>query len=196
MGEAWTTADYAFVVSLCSGAISLISLGWNIWSKFIFPKPKVRLWADILFTHLPSAHSASIRKNGTFAGDFSPSEMTLPALALHMTNFGPGDVVITNALAKLPLYHPRRTEGHGILIAYNDYPNDLTGNRISSGGLPKKLAVGDTFSLLFPLEQHVFDPAVTSRVGIRDTLSRIFWVSRKNMRHIHAQYRACLERQK
>lgn len=40
---AWTTADYALIVSLCSAGISLISLGWNIWSKFIFPRGALKI---------------------------------------------------------------------------------------------------------------------------------------------------------
>lgn len=193
---AWTTADYALIVSLFSAGLALLSFGWNVWSKFIFPKPKVRLWADIQFAHLASGHSASIRRNGTFAGDLPPAEMELPALSLEVTNYGPGEVIISNALVKLPLGHPRRKEGHGLLVAYNDYPRDLTGQRVSSGGLPKKLANGETFNLCFPLDCELFDHKITSRIGIRDTLSRFSWVSSKNMRHIHAQYRACLERQK
>ena len=38
-----TTADWALVISLCSAAISLAALAWNIWAKFIFPKPTVRV---------------------------------------------------------------------------------------------------------------------------------------------------------
>jgi hypothetical protein len=38
-----TTADWAFVISLCSVAISLAAFVWNIWSKFIFPKAQVHV---------------------------------------------------------------------------------------------------------------------------------------------------------
>src|ERR1700716_2639944 len=43
MREILTTADWALVISLCSAAISLAALAWNIWAKFIFPKPTVRV---------------------------------------------------------------------------------------------------------------------------------------------------------
>jgi hypothetical protein len=37
------TADWALVISLFSAVIALSSLAWNVWPKFIYPKPTVRI---------------------------------------------------------------------------------------------------------------------------------------------------------
>ena len=46
-----TTSDWALIISLCSLAVALSSFVWNVWSKFIYPKPTVRvtLQATIIF---------------------------------------------------------------------------------------------------------------------------------------------------
>lgn len=38
-----TTADWALTISLLSFVVSLGGFVWNVWSKFIHPKPKVRV---------------------------------------------------------------------------------------------------------------------------------------------------------
>lgn len=40
--SAMTTADWAFVVSLCSFKVSLAGFSWAIRSEWIYPKAKVR----------------------------------------------------------------------------------------------------------------------------------------------------------
>lgn len=40
----WTTADYALIVSICSAVFSFFALVWNIYSKFMLPKGKLKLW--------------------------------------------------------------------------------------------------------------------------------------------------------
>ncbi|MGM4870657.1 hypothetical protein AB7645_05450 [Bradyrhizobium sp. 956_D2_N1_5] len=37
------TADWALVISLFSPVVSAASFLWNVWSKFIYPKPVVRV---------------------------------------------------------------------------------------------------------------------------------------------------------
>jgi hypothetical protein len=38
-----TVVDWALVIGLFSAAIALASFVWNVWSKFIYPKPKVQM---------------------------------------------------------------------------------------------------------------------------------------------------------
>jgi hypothetical protein len=38
-----TTADWALIISLCSLLLAMAGFVWNVWSKFIYPKPKVRV---------------------------------------------------------------------------------------------------------------------------------------------------------
>jgi len=37
------TADWALVIGLFSLVVSVASFIWNVWSKFIYPKPVVRV---------------------------------------------------------------------------------------------------------------------------------------------------------
>jgi hypothetical protein len=78
-----TLSDWAFIISLCSFAVALSGFVWNVWSKFIYPKPRVRIsfQATIVF-HLGST------VNG-------PEILTLTA-----TNFGPGDITLHSAILR------------------------------------------------------------------------------------------------
>jgi hypothetical protein len=38
-----TTADWALVISIFSAVVAVASFLWNVWSKFIYPKPVVRV---------------------------------------------------------------------------------------------------------------------------------------------------------
>ena len=42
-GGTMQTADWALVISLCSFGVSLAAFVWNVWSKFIYPKPQVQV---------------------------------------------------------------------------------------------------------------------------------------------------------
>jgi hypothetical protein len=46
-------ADWALLISLLSLAISIAGFVWNVWSKFIFPKPKI----DLSLTVMRVVHS-------------------------------------------------------------------------------------------------------------------------------------------
>ena len=190
MWAEWSTAQIALIISGLSFCLALASFVWNIWSKFIFPRPKLRVWADLRYAQKFGAHSASLRENGTFAGDLDPSSMAYPAVALCITNYGPGAVTVTSASVRLPRSHPRRREGHGLLVAYNNYPEDLSASSISSGGLPKKLDVGEAFELYFPVNPKFMATKEVTALGVRDTLSRLSWVSRQNMRRLRKQFEA------
>ena len=43
-----TTGDWALVISLCSFVVALASFVWNVWSKFIYPKGRVRTLARMV----------------------------------------------------------------------------------------------------------------------------------------------------
>jgi hypothetical protein len=38
-----TTADWALVISILSALLSFAGFVWNVWSKFIYPKPDLRV---------------------------------------------------------------------------------------------------------------------------------------------------------
>lgn len=190
MLQGWTTADYALIISLCSLLLAVASFVWNVWSRFIFPKPKVKVWLDLQYLNTENQHSASIRPDGTFAGDFDPRLMALPCISLTTTNFGPGELTVTSAAIKLARKHPRRKEGHGLVIAYNDYPNDLSARGVSSGGLPRKLQVGDQMSLHYPVEDFWFESNSMAKIGIVDSFGRFHWSTMSNVKRLRKQFEA------
>jgi hypothetical protein len=47
-GGAVNTAQWALVISIGSVLLSLAGFIWNVWSKFIYPKPRVRVRCSFL----------------------------------------------------------------------------------------------------------------------------------------------------
>jgi len=122
-----STATWALVVSIFSLLVSGASFVWNVWSKFIYLKPKLRVtfYVARLF---PDPH-----KVGQF-------------LTLSATNQGPIECTLHNAVVRT-----YGQTGWGMLNPLEGFPllTDLTKGPFS-GGLPKKLAVGESFSVYFP----------------------------------------------
>jgi hypothetical protein len=85
-----TTADWALVISICSAVVSLASFVWNVWSKFIYPKPKV----DVHLSMVTAVHPR---------GPHDPDPVRV--LRLSATNMGPADVTLRSALL---MFQPRR----------------------------------------------------------------------------------------
>jgi len=69
-----TTADWALAISLGSLVIALAGFVWNVWSKFIFPKPKVQ----VSFSYMTA-----------LIGDHQ-----VPVISLSGTNHGPIPVTL------------------------------------------------------------------------------------------------------
>lgn len=180
-----TTADYALIVSICSAFLSLFSLGWNIWSKFIYPKPKVRISVDLKYAHLSSGHIVSIGADGRFAGGTPSNELSLPAIEISVANFGPGPVTVTSAVGKpkkaLPL---EKSEGLAIVTAYDHYPLDLNSKNVFGGGLPKTLDVGGELTLYFPVDSDLTGEGSLKKLGVRDSFSRFHWIERSQMKEL------------
>lgn len=149
-----TTADWALIISLGSLFVSLSGFVWSIWAKFIYPKPKVKTNMSVMCLYYQ---------------DNGPRR---PCISLHATNFGPIDVTLKHAIVrkKERIFTHRRD--FGLLNPYNNYPNDLTSNGPFGGGLPKKLAVGEEFSVYFPKDVKWFENDELADIGFIDTFGR------------------------
>ncbi|MCH2276906.1 hypothetical protein [Thalassospira sp.] len=150
------TADFALALASGSFVIATLSLGWNIWSKFIFPKPHVQVGASIM---------RAMSRDGEFEE---------PALHITVTNHGPAEVVIYAAIGKSS--NAGKQDKTLVLNPYNQYPYDLDSSGPFSGGLPKRLIVGETFSLAFPVVKDWFETEKMQRLGVSDTFNRMHWV--------------------
>lgn len=128
-----TTADWAFIVSLCSVAVSLAGFVWNVWSKFIYPKARLRTSISIVDI-------------------IAVGEDTRSLISLGATNYGPTDITLHLAMGrKRPGLLQLRRNKH--IAAVNPLTSPDSGRTSGpfSGGLPIKVAIGETFSAYFPI---------------------------------------------
>lgn len=164
-----TTADYAFVVSICSAIVALASFIWNVWSKFIFPKPHIRASAAISSLHWGA-------------------RVTNRHLSLSLTNHGPGEVTI-HCVSAVHRPKPWKRREWGMLNPINNFPIEpYESHGPFSGGLPKKLLVGETFTLHFPYEPSSFLAMPLSGLGVADTFGTYHWIRRSQLKLILAQF--------
>lgn len=165
-----TTSDWALIISLFSLLISMAGFVWNIWSKFIFPKPRVGASFMLM----------------TLVG----SEPKQKYLTLSFTNFGPGDVTIDCAVAcpKKPWYRRIRNTSIGLLnpLGPDLNPHHATGPY--AGVLPKHLAVGEEFMLYFPYISDMFMRDPLEAVGVHDSFRRIHWAPKRDSLKVIEQF--------
>jgi membrane associated rhomboid family serine protease len=148
MSGEWTTADYALIVSLCSAAVSLLSFGWSVWSKFIFPKPSVAVQFGVCGLVEGLAAIVYVWRPATTLFDgHDLGRLRLPAMVLKATNLGPSPVRLTSVAFKTGGWWNTRRNGYAFVVAYKDYPEDLKNYRISPPDTT--LQPGDSLELFF-----------------------------------------------
>jgi hypothetical protein len=158
-----TTADWALVISICSAFVSLASFVWNVWSKFIYPKPIVR----VSFAMMQIIEQDS---------DDIPSVLSLSA-----TNMGPGEVSLSNALVEHQ-EHFFQSKRFGLLSTLENYlvHKDTTRGYFGAG-FPVKLAVGEQFSTYLVPAHEALAKGDYRRIGFTDSFSRSHWASRQDI---------------
>lgn len=141
-------------------AIALGSLVWNIWSKFIYPKPKARAYINLM--------------------SLMPNPKNLPKVAqFTITNYGPGFITAHSIYVRINNGW-FKNKGYAMLNPLSNYPASYTAsNGPFSGGLPKKLEEGEQFALYFPLSQEWINSNVCD-FGFSDTLGRTHWCNKGN----------------
>jgi hypothetical protein len=170
-GEEVTTADWALVISILSAAISLSGFIWNVWSKFIYPKPKLQVRFSMV---------RIIEQHADDAGD-------LQVLTLSATNMGPVEITLKKALIVF-----RRSwlkeKSYGILNVLPraptssdyEYEYELGGGPFA-GGFPKKLAVGEGFSVYLVPDHETLARGDYQRIGFDDSFGREHWAPRRDV---------------
>jgi hypothetical protein len=160
------TADYALLVSLFSALVAIAAFVWNIWSKWIYPKARLRLSFGVIVAHFG---------NG-------PQEDQPHYLRLSMTNFGPTELTVTQMGIRIAPARFWKKSQHAIVNPITSlYTPDLAGGPFA-GGLPKKMAVGETFDLFFPHDAESFARMKLTRVGVFDTFGRFHGARRSDIR--------------
>ncbi|KJC44114.1 hypothetical protein UB31_21320 [Bradyrhizobium sp. LTSP849] len=166
------TADWALVISICSAATSLAGFVWNVWSKFIYPKPRVQVSFSMV---------RAIR--------LGVSEDDPPrALMLSATNMGPSEVTLRSALVKFKPYWFSEVS-HGLLNTLptmpmsTDYETEyeMGGGGPFAAGFPKKLAVGESFSAYLVPDHETLAKGNYERIGFDDSFNRMHWAPRRQI---------------
>ena len=150
-----TTADWALIISLCSAVVSFAGFVWNVWSKFIYPKPHVRVTCGMKFLV-----EANVKQEDQ--EDF---------IDISAVNHGPIAVTITGALLEEIKWEKfRRRRAYGLLNPLHGFPyeRELTVGPFG-GGLPKTLQVGERFSLYFVPNHSAFADNKWKAVMLADT---------------------------
>jgi hypothetical protein len=181
-----TTADWALVISLLSFAVSLAGFIWNVWSKFIYPKPTVRVHFSMVTAFYPGRQR-----------DPDP----VRALSVSATNMGPEEVILRSALIKFKPYWFSEVS-YGILNVLPRMPlstdyeaeYDLGGGGPFAGGFPKKLAVRESFSVYLVPDHETLARGDYQHIGFDDSFGRMHWVSRKDILTALPSIRAACER--
>jgi hypothetical protein len=163
-----TTADWALVISILSATISFVAMAWSIWSKFIYPKPSLVVTfsaMDIFDEGGPGASyfNLSITNHGPI-----PATVTSSCVRMRRSLFSRPRIGLINPLSNFPL-DSRTTQGP------------------FSGGLPKKLEVGEEFSLKYWYGKNWMDECPTG-IGVRDSFNRVHWCSRADIREAKRHY--------
>lgn len=165
-----TTADYALVVSLFSAAISLFSLGWGVWSKWVHPKPKIKVGFAVMNL---------VDRSG----------VSEPFLAISATNFGPTDTSLKSAVARTKKPGSWWKAGsyrrwqYGMMLTVQS-PDEALRGIVAYSWMPKKLGVGDEFSAYIGFKhEHLRDDGIID-VGFCDVFGRHHWAPRKSVRTV------------
>jgi len=163
-----TTADWALVISILSAGVSSLALGWNVWSKFIYPKPVLAVSFSIMNIY---------DEGGT----------SDPFFNLTITNHGPIQATVTHSYARCRRGWLARSS-LGLINPLSHFPHDLKSTQGPfSGGLPKKLDVGEEFALKYWYGKNWIDEKPTA-IGVRDSFGRVHWCGRRDVREAQKHY--------
>jgi hypothetical protein len=166
-----TTADWALVISIVSALVSAAGFVWNVWSKFIYPKPRVRV----------SFNMMQIVAKDPLHG--------LDVLTLNATNMGPGEVTLYAAmLYKRPWFS--RKVSLALLQPLHNFPaqREYTLGPFG-GGLPKKLAVAEEFTVYLTADHEAIAEEKFDKIGFSDTFGRYHFARTPNFREVREKIR-------
>jgi len=163
-----TTADWALVISICSAFVALLSFVWNVWSKFIYPKPTLVV-------------------GFTLQNILDANGLSDPFLSLSVTNHGPVACTVTHSFVEIynGLFRGARI---ALINPLSNFPYDFETTRGPfSGGLPKKIEVGEQFSLHYWYGENWLDEKIL-RVGVWDSFNRKHVCPRSYLREVQKRY--------
>ncbi len=168
--------DYALFISITAIVISIFSLAWNVWQKFLFVKPEIHV--NFLLGDVNIPGTDTFLKTGQ------------RLLVLTATNMGPGPVTIYMCVGR-PKFRWGSKRLMGMLNPIHGNPTSITPTSVGpfSGGLPAKIEAGDMKSVYFPYTEDIFLKDDLATVGFADTYGKFHWCSSRQMRAVMERYR-------
>ena len=143
----------AIIISVFSALLAVFSLGWNVYRDVIL-KPKVNVYFAV--KHLVSSDQG---RQGVY-------------LCVTATNFGPGEVIITNICAREYSLWRKLCRKVQMAVIWYDH-------RIWAGGvsLPKRLKMAEEVLLFLPYDKECLLKDKWTHVGVCDTFGRLHWAT-------------------
>jgi len=162
------TADWALIISIFSLVVSAAGFVWNVWSKFIYPKPVLRVHFSMM----------------GFVGNGSWRD---PFLNLSITNHGPISCTITHAviIARKPPLGERR---HGLINPTKNIAISIEETEGPFTNLPRKIEVGEEFPLHFWAGENSFIGEEVERVGVIDSFGRHHWCKSQQIKKVQREF--------
>ena len=165
------TADWALVVSLFSFVVALAGFGWNVWSKFVYPKARVRTSIAVMLI---------------LDGDGSPARKFIQ---LSATNYGPTEITLHSHMAKRRQgFMWLRSNRQLAMINPVAHPGSNEPTGWSTPDFPKKLAVGEGVAVYFSAQapKRWVEKGDLYYFGFSDTFNRLHWCTSPNAKKFRA----------
>jgi hypothetical protein len=111
-----------------------------------------------------------------------------PFLNLSVTNHGPIGCTITHVQIEVAERHGKRGRRRGVINPLKNVSVDPQATEGPFTNLPRKLDVGERFSLHFWAGENSFIGEEVIRVGVTDSFSREHWCPQKQVRKVQREF--------
>jgi hypothetical protein len=161
LAKAIAKLKFSDFISILALIISGISIFWNIYRDLIL-KGKIKTRVQI----------SSLIQAGQTIGTF---------IDVTGVNYGPGPITCESVFIKNSLWRRwiKGEKKYGYVVPP---ANPFTGK------LPAKLEVGEKVTMLFSHVANAFLAQKPTRVGFKDSFSRLHWATRKNLKQTIKDY--------
>ena len=190
-----TTADYALLISLFSLALSLLGFIWNVWSKFLYPKPRVRISVALVLFDDAKQQLNFFPQGKQYLPRLGNDFLSSPVLRIYASNSGPGEVKLGIPIAARGRPNGPRAEGYAQFSEFVKYPHMI---QLSSkeAGLEQSLKPSEDIAVYVPTSKEELDALNPIRIGFFDSFGRKHFCRRSEVRHLRKVAQAYFERPK
>ena len=188
-----TTADYALFISLFSLTLSLFGFIWNVWSKFIYPKPRVRINVALVLFDDAKQQLNFFPPGKNFLSRLENDFLSSPVLRIYASNSGPGEVKLGVPIAERGRPNGPRVEGYAQFGEFVKYPHMI---QLSSkeAGLDQSLKPSEDIAIYVPTSKEELVQLNPVRIGFFDSFGRKHFCRRSEVRHLRKVAQAYFSR--